>query len=156
MFFGLAVVFAAVGAVTSVASPASDSYFEGTTVEFSSGQSLKSVDPQRQVRMIPDQIKDQEDVEHIAPYKVDPSSTTQNIHVAVLLLLQAVKTVPFFSIVSFALSFLFIILYLDPISTFFGQKAPATSQRVRVSRRSNGQSEASQRTSAASKSKSSS
>jgi len=64
--------------------------------------------------------------------------------------------VPFFSIVSFALSFLFIVLYLDPISAFFGQKSPAASQRVRVSRRRNEQSEKSQKTIAASKSKSSS
>ena len=77
LFFGLALVFGAIGAVTSVTSPPSETYFDGSTVEFSSGPRLKEAGQAPKVQMIPDQLKDQvDDDQAFMPYKVDPSSTS--------------------------------------------------------------------------------
>lgn len=60
---------------------------------------------------------------------VDPSSTSQNLFTALRFLLQALKTVPVLTYISFAMSLLFLVLYLNPFgSLFVSSKAPALAQ----------------------------
>ena len=77
-----------------------------------------------------------DDDELVTSVQVDPSSTSQNIWTALRLLLQAMKTVPIFTYVSFALSLLFLILYLNPFASLFGgSPAPKLSPEEALRKR---------------------
>lgn len=116
LFFGLALVFGAVGAVSSVGSaPANVSI--GGQVEFNTGSSLQS--SSKLVTTVSKPLKDGDDFEELTSFEVDPSSTSQNFFTALRLLLQALKTVPVFTYISFALSLFFLVLYLNPFGSLF-------------------------------------
>ncbi len=83
-FFGLALVFGAVGAVTSMGSAQTDVSIGGE-VAFNSAQSLKSTD--RLITGESKPIKDGDDFEELTQFEVDPHSTKQNLFTALRLLL---------------------------------------------------------------------
>ena len=113
LFFGLAIVFGAVGAITSMTSTPMDTYIGGQApVEFNSGSHLAGT----HIRTgDSNPIKDGGDENE--GFEFDSSSTNQNISIyaALRLLLKAFKSVPVFTYISMALSLLFLILYLNPL-----------------------------------------
>ena len=60
-------------------------------------------------------------------FEVDPSSTSQNLFTALRLLLQAMKSVPVFTYISFALSLVFLLLYLNPIGLLLSSSSSQSS-----------------------------
>lgn len=66
--------------------------------------------------------------ELLSTIEVDPSSTSQNFFTALRLLLQAFRTVPVFTYISFALSLVFLLLYLNPVSFIVAQATSTTSK----------------------------
>lgn len=91
MFFGLALVFGAVGTVTSLGSSHADTSVDGSK-ECYSGLSLKNSDALKAPQSMP--LKHGDDYEEVTQVSLDPSSTSQNLSTALRLLLQALKTVP--------------------------------------------------------------
>lgn len=113
-FLGMAIVFSAVGAVTQMSAGASDSGFEGTeAVQINTSASLKSADKLRVGETSSMKFGDEDEL--LSTIEVDPSSTSQNFYTALRLLLQAFRTVPVFTYISFALSLVFLLLYLNPV-----------------------------------------
>ena len=87
--------------------------------------SLKSSDKMSTAESMP--LKHGDDFEETV--SVDPSSTSQNLFTALRFLLQALKTVPVLTYISFAMSLLFLVLYLNPFASLFASsKAPAMAQ----------------------------
>ena len=133
LFFGLALVFGAVGAVTSFNAGTTDTSI-GDRIEFSSsssmaGAKLLSTAESRS-------IKDGDEMEHLTSFEVDPSSPSSNISTAFLLLLQAVRALPVFTYVSFLLSLVFLVLYLKPFSSFLNASSSTISLKdVRPARK---------------------
>jgi len=112
-FFGLAMVFGAVGAVTSMQSTSVDTGIDQpSTVSMNTGAKLAASGDSTLADSGP--LKD--GYEELTSIEVDPSSTSQNVYTALRLLGQAMKTVPVMTYISFALSILFLFLYLNPVS----------------------------------------
>ena len=98
----------------------------GDRIEFSSSSSMAGAKVLRTAESNP--IKDGEEVEHLTSFvEVDPSSPSSNINTAFFLLLQAVRTLPVFTYVSFFLSLIFLVLYLK---TWSFLTASASSSRI--------------------------
>ena len=83
--------------------------------------SLKSSDKMSTAESMP--LKHGDDFEETV--SLDPSSTSQNLFTALRFLLQALKTVPVLTYISFALSLVFLVLYLNPFASLLSGSAPA-------------------------------
>ena len=84
----------------------------GGSVKFSSGSTMASSERLLMGDSNPIKDGDEGDDQFLTSFEVDPSSASQNIYTALILLFQALKTVPLFTFVSFALSFLFLVMHL--------------------------------------------
>jgi len=93
----------------------------GGQVVGNTGLGLKSADSL--ITTISKPIKDGDDFEELTSFEVDPSSTSQNLFTALRLVLQALKSVPVFTYISFLLSLLFLILYLKPFNSLFSSSS---------------------------------
>ena len=121
-------VFGAVGAVTSMQSSSVDTGIDQpNTVSMNTGARLAASGDSTLSDSGP--IKD--GYEELTSIEVDPSSTSQNVYTALRLLGQAMKTVPVLTYISFALSILFLVLYMNPISRIMAtfSSSPVHSER---------------------------
>ena len=113
LFFGLAIVFGAVGAVTSMTSIPPDTFIGDNSVvkQINTGSTLagdeiiRSGAPSHPIK---DGIED----EGLPSCTVGPSF---NHITALRIFSEALKSVPVFTYISFALSFFFLVLYLNPL-----------------------------------------
>merc|ERR1719490_554571 len=107
VFFGLALVFGAVGVVTSLGAGQVDTSIGDSSLACNSGQRLKSIDD----KLASDDskpLKFEDDYDSLQQVSLDPSSTSQNLSTALRLLLQALRTVPIVTYISLILSLVFL------------------------------------------------
>ena len=108
-------MFGAVGCVSSLGGLDQADTSVGSSSCVNSGMSLKSSDKMSTAESMP--LKHGDDFEETV--SVNPSSTSQNLFTALRFLLQALKTVPVLTYISFAMSLLFLVLYLNPFNGLF-------------------------------------
>lgn len=128
----MALVFSAVGAVTQMsAGSLENGSVSPQTVQISSSPLLKSAEKLSvaESSSMKNAVEDE-----LVSFEVDPTSPSSNLYTAMRLLLQAFRSLPLFSYISFLLSFVFLVLYLNPFN-MLGSSEPSKQMTSHAKRR---------------------